>query len=215
VLDTNQELHMTVSLETVYRDFDSGLRKFIRRRINDKDASEDILQEVYIKIHDNIGNLRDTKRLSFWIYQITRNAIIDQYRRDRPGAKLTEDLTAPQIEEPDLYAELASSVRGMLDCLPADYRQALLLADLQGMKQNEVARHLGLSLSGAKSRIQRARQKLKQAFLDCCHFEFDHNGRLMDFQSNCDRCADRQSQSTCKDESCEDTHHPPGPTLAD
>ena len=205
---------MAVSFETVYRDFDSSLRKFIRRRIDDKDTSEDILQEVYIKIHGNIGNLRDTKRLSFWIYQITRNAIIDQYRRGRPGTQLTEDLTAPQIEEPDLYAELASSVRGILDCLPADDRQALLLADLQGMKQSEVARHLGLSLSGAKSRIQRARQKLKQAFLDCCHFEFDHSGRLMDFQSNCDRCANRQTQSTCKDEPCEDTHLPSGQMVA-
>ena len=193
---------MTLTLERVYHDFDNSLRKFIHGRVANAETAEDILQEVYIKIHNNIGHVRDDNRLTPWIYQITRNAIIDQYRRARPEVELEDIFAAPQVSEPDIFTELAASVRTMLSCLPPSSRQALELADLRGMKQEEVASQLGLSLSGTKSRIQRARQKLKQAFLDCCHFEFDHNGRAMDFQPNCDRCAEPLSQSACEDESC-------------
>lgn len=194
---------MNMSLDSVYREFDSSLRKFIQSRVDDRDNAEDILQEVYIKIHNNIDSVRNGDRLVSWIYQITRNAITDQYRRSHPESELKEDLVANQPEELDLYSELASSLQGMLNCLPKMYREALEWADLQGMKQEVVAKKLGLSLSGAKSRVQRARQKLKQAFLDCCHFEFDHNGKAIDFQSNCDRCADAQSQIDCKNGNCE------------
>ena len=194
---------MILNLDVVYRDFDNSLRKFIRSRVADYDITEDILQEVYIKIHTSIGSLRDTKRLTPWVYQITRNAIIDQYRRARPESELPENLVAPQPEEPDVYANLAASIRGMMNCLPGEYRQALELADLQGMKQKEVAEQIGLSVSGAKSRIQRARQKLKQTFLDCCHFEFDHGGKVMAFQSNCDRCGNPENQYNCGDKPCE------------
>ena len=186
----------------VYHEFDNSLRKFIRGRVTDKDMAEDILQDVYLKIHNNIGQVRDADRLTSWVYQITRNTIIDQYRRTRPEVVLEDIFAAPQVTEPDIFTELAASVRTMLSCLPPSSRQVLELVDLRGMKQEEVASQLGLSLSGTKSRIQRARQKLKQAFLDCCHFEFDHNGRAMDFQPNCDRCAEHSSVSGCNDESC-------------
>lgn len=195
---------MNLDLEFVYREFDSSLGKFIRRRILDADEAEDILQDVYLKIHDGIGTLREADRLTPWVFQITRNAIVDHYRRSHPESELKEDLIALPTDEPDLYAELASSVRGMLACIPNHYRQALEMADLQGVKQDEVARQMGLSLSGAKSRIQRARQKLKQLFLACCHFELDRNGRVVDFQSNCDHCSENQSVDGCVDQSCRD-----------
>ena len=179
---------MTLNIDMVYHEFDNSLRKFIRGRVTDKDMAEDILQDVYLKIHNNIGQVRDADRLTSWVYQITRNTIIDQYRRARPEADLEDIFATPQVSESDIFTELAASVRTMLNCLPPSSRQVLELVDLRGMKQEEVASQLGLSLSGTKSRIQRARQKLKQAFLDCCHFEFDHRGKVMDFQSNCDRC---------------------------
>lgn len=195
---------MNLNLESVYREFDNNLRKFIHKRILDADEAEDILQDVYLKIHDGIGTLREADRLTPWVFQITRNTIIDHYRSTRPQFELPENLVATEIEEPDLNAELASSVYGMLACIPVQYRKALEMADLQGMKQEDVARILGLSLSGAKSRVQRARQKLKQAFLACCHFELDHNGRVVEFQSNCDHCAENRSDDSCVDQTCRD-----------
>jgi RNA polymerase sigma-70 factor (ECF subfamily) len=80
----------------------------------------------------------------------------------------------------------------MIVTLPEIYRQPLLLSEIGGMKQAEVAGQLGLSVSGAKSRIQRGRAMLKQSLLDCCHFEFDRRGSLIDYlprQDCCEACS--------------------------
>jgi RNA polymerase sigma-70 factor (ECF subfamily) len=185
---------MSVPLETIYNDFYARLYRFIAGRVPDGDTAEDILQDVYLKIHTHIGGLRETDRLESWIYQIARNAIIDYYRRARPQDELPESLPSPLDEEPEAVSELASSVRGMLDCLPDTYRQALELTELQGLSQVELATKLNISVSGAKSRVQRGRQKLKEVFLDCCHFEFDRLGKVMDYRPKYDQCAGDQNQ---------------------
>ena len=93
-----------------------------------------------------------------------------------------------------MRAELAPSVAAMLERLPEHYREALVLTEYQGLTQKELAERLGLSFSGAKSRVQRAREKLKQLMLECCHFEFDCLGRVIDYQPRCCCC----SQNTCQ-----------------
>jgi RNA polymerase sigma-70 factor, ECF subfamily len=192
----NFEVEMTVSLESIYNDFHTKLYRFIAGRVPDGDTAEDILQDVYLKIHTHISGLRETDRLESWIYQIARNAIIDTYRRARPQEELSELLASPLDDESEAVSELASSVRGMLDCLPEAYRQALELTEFQGLSQVELADKLNISVSGAKSRVQRGRQKLKQAFLDCCHFEFDRLGKVMDYRPKCDHCAGNQYQNS-------------------
>ncbi len=181
---------MNANLETIYNDFHSRLHRFIVGRVPDPDTAEDILQDVYLKIHAKIDGLREEDRLESWIYQITRNAIIDYYRRARPQDELSESLASPSEDEPDAVSKLASSVNGMMKCVPEKYRSALELTDLQGLTQVELAEKLEISVSGAKSRVQRAREKLKEAFLDCCHFEFDRLGRVVDYHPNCEKCAD-------------------------
>jgi RNA polymerase sigma-70 factor, ECF subfamily len=80
---------------------------------------------------------------------------------------------------------------------PDEYRQALLLTEYKGLTQRELAERLGLSFSGAKSRVQRAREKLKAMLLDCCHFEFDRLGKVIDYQPKCACCRDRECGSGC------------------
>jgi RNA polymerase sigma-70 factor (ECF subfamily) len=184
---------MTPTLETIYEDFHSQLYHFILGRVPDADTADDILQDVYLKIHSNIDELRESDRLQSWIYQITRNAISDYYRRVRPQEELPESLASPPSAEPDVLSELTASVKGMLNCLPDKYRQALELTELQGLSQVELASRLNITVSGAKSRVQRAREKLKEAFLDCCHFEFDRLGRVIDYESNCSHCTNNSS----------------------
>jgi RNA polymerase sigma-70 factor, ECF subfamily len=191
---------MNPTLEIIYQDFHSKLYHFIVGRISDPDAAEDILQDVYLKIHSNIDNLRESDRLQSWIYQITRNAITDYYRRVRPQDELSESLISPLDDEPGALSELTAPVKGMLNCLPENYRQALELTELQGLSQVELATRLNISVSGAKSRVQRAREKLKKAFLDCCHFEFDRLGRVIHYEPKCSHCA--KNSSTCE-EDCE------------
>lgn len=195
---------MSAILETIYTDFHSKLHNFIAGRVSDPDTAEDILQNVYLKIHANIGGLRETDRLQSWVYQITRNAIIDHYRRARPQEELSDSLASSHDDEPDAVSQLASSVKGMLHCVPDKYREALELTELQGLSQVELATRLDITVSGAKSRVQRAREKLKEAFLDCCHFEFDHLGRVVDYHPNCEKCADPNYPNNCNNNQTKD-----------
>lgn len=195
---------MNSNLESIYTDFHSKLKSFVVGRVSDPDTAEDILQDVYLKIHSKIDGLRESDRLESWIYQITRNAIIDHYRRARPLDELSDSLASPLDDEPDAVSQLASSVKGMLNCVPEKYREALELTELQGLSQVELATRLELTVSGAKSRVQRAREKLKEAFLDCCHFEFDRLGRVMDYHPKCEKCADPNYPYDCDDDQSED-----------
>jgi RNA polymerase sigma-70 factor (ECF subfamily) len=152
-------------------------------------AAEDILQEVFLRIHSRIHTLMAPDKLESWIYQIARNAIIDHYRLSREAALPQIDIpSAAMPDEPDAAETL--SLRDMVETLPEPYRQALILTEYDGLTQAELAAKLGISLSGAKSRVQRARAKIKDALLTCCHFELDRYGRVIDYWKHCCCCAD-------------------------
>lgn len=176
-------------MDTVYNEFSAGLRQFIRSRIANPDDAEDLLQEVYLRIHRHIGELRADEKLQSWVYQIARNAIIDHYRTQRVTSELPGSLPLPEAPDPDAIQELAASLQSMVDCLPEKDRQALRMVELEGRTQQALAQQLGLSLSGAKSRVQRAREKLKATLLDCCHFEFDRLGRVLSYEPRCESCS--------------------------
>lgn len=183
---------MIVTTEQVWEAFSTPLRKFIRKRVPDDESAEDILQDVFLKIHTHIADLRQREKLQSWVYQVTRNAIADYYRAKLSTTSIDfPELLTVELPEESAESALASSMTEMLECLPGPDRQALLLTDYQGMKQRELAEQLGLSLSGAKSRVQRARERLKQVLLDCCHFEFDRLGHVIDYQPRCQCCAEQ------------------------
>jgi RNA polymerase sigma-70 factor (ECF subfamily) len=95
-------------------------------------------------------------------------------------------------EEPteiDREQTLLPCIKTMVDQLPDVYREAIIFTEYQGWTQKELAQHLGISLSGAKSRVQRAREKLKNMLLACCHFEFDRRGKIIDYHSRSDCCS--------------------------
>jgi RNA polymerase sigma-70 factor (ECF subfamily) len=124
-----------------------------------------------------------------WVYQIARNLIVDYYRRRKELVEIPENIPAEaDVPEDDLEAKLALSLEEMIAELPDSYRQALILTEYQGLSQKELAEKLGISLSGAKSRVQRAREKLRDMFLACCHFEMDRRGRIMDYYQRCCCC---------------------------
>jgi len=182
---------MSMTTEQVWEAFHVPLQQFIRTRVADVTTTEDLLQEVFLRIHQQIDTLRDVKKLESWVYQITRNAIIDYYRSKRLMAPLEsqEVLALPEVlPDDDIVSDLFPSVRTMVSNLPEQDRQALVLTEYQGLTQKELGERLGLSFSGAKSRVQRAREKLKQQLLDCCHFELDRRGHVIDYQPRCQCC---------------------------
>lgn len=188
---------MFITTEQVWHVFHTPLLQFIRTRVADDSSAEDILQEVLLKLH---RELKDVKKLESWVYQITRHTIIDCYRsKEQPKASLdaTEVLgLAEDLPDDDVITDLFPAVRAMVKSLPEQDRQALVLTEFQGLTQKEYGERLGLSFSGAKSRVQRAREKLKQQLLECRHVEWDRRGGVIDYQPQCQCCSTR---SRCSD----------------
>jgi RNA polymerase sigma-70 factor, ECF subfamily len=187
---------MPTTTEHVWETFSAPLMQFIRRRVPDEATAEDLLQEIFLKVHQQIGTLKDARKLESWLYQIARNAIIDYYRSSRPTLSLeaSDALDLPEDSpDEDIISELFPSVRAMVRSLPEHDRQALILTEYQGLTQKELSERLGLSFSGAKSQVQRAREKLKQQLLACCHFELDRRGHVINYQPRCQCC----SAGTC------------------
>jgi RNA polymerase sigma-70 factor, ECF subfamily len=181
---------MDAPLEQIWDQYHHRLKAFIRSRVEDDAVAEDLLQETFMRVHRHLCCQSDWNKPVGWFYQIARNLIIDHYRRRRELVELTDTLPAERdLPEDDPEAELALSLTDMIAELPEPYRQALLLTDVQGLSQQELAEQQGLSLSGAKSRVQRARVKLRDLLLQCCHFEFDRRGSIVDYYEHCCCCS--------------------------
>jgi RNA polymerase sigma-70 factor, ECF subfamily len=157
-------LSESVTTEQVWEAFHIPLWQFIRKRVPDEQGAEDILQNVFLKVHTHINTIRQREKLPTWLYQVTRNAIVDYYRDLQPTTSLdqSELQFAEELPEESVEFTVASWLPEMLADLPEVDREALRLTNYQGMKQRELAERLGLSFSGAKSRVQRAREKLKK-----------------------------------------------------
>src|ERR1043165_6969194 len=106
---------MTTSVENVWTDFGDTLKRFILARVSDEQVAEDILQNVFLKIHANIADLNEDDRLQAWIYQIARNEVVDHYRRSRAGEELPDDLATPADERNEAEHQLARSLRAMIE----------------------------------------------------------------------------------------------------
>ena len=171
---------MTPTLENIWHEFAVKLGQFIRTRVADPATAEDILQDVFVKIQGRINTLEDPAKLQGWLYLIARNAIIDHYRTRKETTEVPETLPAEPPENDTEMEDLKAAFRRMIYSLPEPYRDALVLTEFEGLTQKELADRLGISLSGAKSRVQRGRGQLKRMLDECCTFEFDRRGKVID-----------------------------------
>src|ERR687897_1146286 len=193
--------------QQIWSEFGDRLRAFIARRVDSEADADDILQNVFLKIHRHAATVERSERLVSWLFQVTRNAIADYYRvpgrrRELPSGaphELESESEHPWswVEDSDRVSagsqrELATCLRPMVEQLPALYRDAVTLVDLGGLSQKEAAARAGLSVSGMKSRVQRGREALRHLLDDCCQIELDAGGRITDYQhrgSGCGPCA--------------------------
>lgn len=172
-----------------WKTLNSDLRKFIFSRVRNDDDTDDIMQELYIKIHDNIGTLKDSVKIKSWIYKIAVNLITDHFRlkeRERSNYFRPE---LEQVKESRKLMDIAvMDMIKFMDNLPEDYCEALCLTEIEGLSQKEYALKKGISYSAAKSRVQRARAMLRDLLMQCCHYSFDSYGTVIDIQPRCCCC---------------------------
>jgi RNA polymerase sigma-70 factor (ECF subfamily) len=184
-----------------WRELRGPLAGFIARRVADPQDAEDVLQDVMLRIHRHSHELESAERVSAWVHRIARNAIVDHYRRRAARPELPAGAAGELEEREDgslgepaseaLRRELAACLRPLIERLPEKQREALVLTELDGLTQIEAARRLGISVSGAKARVQRGRAQLRTLLLDCCHVELDRRGGITDYHARrgpCERC---------------------------
>ena len=184
----------THNTEEVWDRFQARLRQFIRKRIPDTQAAEDVLQEVFIKIHTSMETLRDNTKLQSWIYQVTRNAIVDYYRNRKPTTRVIEQTAISEdASDEKSQTEISECIQALIDELPKKYKEAIYLTQYKGLTQKKMGERLGLSPSGAKSRVQRAREKLKELLLCHCHHQLDELGIVFNNQPYCEYCCEDEA----------------------
>lgn len=166
------------------------LQAFIARRVENRQVAEDLTHEILLRFLVSVRADQQIGNPTAWLYQAARNAVIDHYRTRRRQVRLDSVTSPPDalVEDPftgdprQTERELASCMRSLVDQLPEPYRFAVAATDLDGWTQAELAHATGLSISGAKSRVQRGRRQLRQLLTDCCTVQTSRDGSIVDYQ---------------------------------
>jgi RNA polymerase sigma-70 factor (ECF subfamily) len=175
-----------------WRQLELRLRPYVARRVSSSADVDDVLQEVFARIHRGLGQLRSDGRFGAWVYRIAERAIIDNIRtrtrlmsRENASVESEDELIITTDEDAGLIPVMAEQcIAQFVARLASPYREAITLTELEGLTQKQAAELLGLSLSGMKSRVQRGREKIRVMFEECCDISLDRRGRVV-------RCAAR------------------------
>ncbi|MCG8599001.1 MAG: sigma-70 family RNA polymerase sigma factor [Verrucomicrobiales bacterium] len=169
------------------RELRTSLLRFVHSRVGNPHLAEDLTQEILLRGVAKHSELRDHEKLESWLFQIARRTVADHFRQARPTEAFPEeipdddeDCQCMAKEEAALLGTLTAFIRDVIEGLPPMYRDALRYTDYEGHTQVELAEKEGISLSGAKSRVQRARHEVREAVRRCCHIEKDDCGRILD-----------------------------------
>ena len=190
---------VTLSTDTAWAELHTNIRGFVARRVRQPADVDDIVQQVFLRVHQALPTLRDADKLHAWVYQTTRRTIADHYRalaqrREVPEGTAVDVVpdqpgnpTADEHEESALQ-ELAACLKPLIGRLAVADQEALRLVEFEGRSQVEAAGRLGLSVSGMKSRVQRARLHLRSALDDCCRIALDRRGGVLGYEGRGDQC---------------------------
>lgn len=176
------------SLQDIWAELGRRLRRFVGSRVSDAHAADDITQDVLLKVQAQLGALPAEDKLPAWVFAVARNAVVDHYRarslREHVNLAGVDPAAAGEEADPsEAIRDLTPCLARMVEHLPEPYRRAMKMAHFEGLGQREMAERLGVSLSGAKSRVQRSRQMLREMILDCCRVEQDGRGRVVDVET--------------------------------
>lgn len=181
---------LNCNVPNLWQEHQKELKNFIYKRVKDREVVNDISQEVLLKVYTFCQSKSGVRNVRSWLFQIAQNTITDHFRKQ---AKFSDkDIPEKPVEDENMaFKDAARFIVPMLEFLPEAYSIPLKLSDIDGVKQADIAKQLGLGLPATKSRIQRARLLLMEEFITCCHFEKDPTGNLILFEIK-DSCAPLQ-----------------------
>lgn len=163
----------------IWETHSGDIRRYIYKKVRDESIADDLMHDVFIKLHHNQKTIKDTSKLKPWLYKVAGNAIVDYYKEEnrRRFVHVKEDEFQEEPKEPEHTAK--DCLFGILDSLPEKYRNPITLYGIKGKKQQTIANELQLPLPTVKSLIQRARKLVVKGYMDCCDFTLNKNGKLV------------------------------------
>ena len=164
---------------------------FIKSKISNKEDARDILQDVFVKAYERIDSLNDDEKIISWLYSITRNSINDYYKIQKNENSTIENYKNINYDSDQLSEWITmfeKCFEHLMDDIPEKYRNPLIMSDLKNKKQQDIANDLGISYSGAKSRVQRGRVMLKDLIKECCNVEINKHGQIVSGDLEMEHC---------------------------
>jgi RNA polymerase sigma-70 factor (ECF subfamily) len=207
-IDTDDHRPTPHPVDASWQEMTTRLRSFIAARVGDPDLAADIAQDVLAR-SIAAGALQRADNPTAWLYRSARNAVIDHYRTRHTHQPL-DHAAAERWPEPDAVddrpnqatRDLAHCLRPFIEQLPDTYRDALERVDLAGQSQTAAAAELHITVSGMKSRVQRARHQLKQLLINCCAVHVDRHGAVTTYRPHNATCG-------CSNQERDATRHTP------
>ncbi|MGO8988063.1 MAG: RNA polymerase sigma factor [bacterium] len=175
----------------IYDPYYAKVRKFILAIVKDPWTADDLIQETFLRVQENLGTLKDPSKLSSWIYRIAYNLCQDHFRQGKAGRRKestglqqAEGLEQALIQEGFVQKELEQRemgrcVQNQIDLLPEPLRAVLVLFDIMECSHQEIADILGITVTNVKVGLHRAREKLKPILEEKCAFERDERNVLV------------------------------------
>ena len=164
-----------------WRQHKAEIRGFLVHRAGSAAEADDLLQDVFLKalLYGKDFCRLDNPRA--WLFHVARNLLVDRLRLTKEQVPLPDDLSADAGNELESVDVLSHCLPRVLTELSPEDREAITFCDLQGVSQKDYAKHLDLTLPAAKSRVQRARQRLQAQLVNACQVKFDVTGKVCCF----------------------------------
>lgn len=178
----------------IFSAYQKPIYNYVLRMVRNREIAEELTQEIFIKAYKNLSSFRGDSKISTWIYGIATNACLDYFRTsefkksEKTGAVILDILPEEadsegikkilSIEEDLIKTEMADCIRDYIESLSGEYRTVIILHDLEGFKNREIAKLLGCSIDAVKIRLHRARKKLQSILALNCTFYHDENNVL-------------------------------------
>jgi RNA polymerase sigma-70 factor (ECF subfamily) len=191
----------TASLKGIAEECRAEIFAYIRSKVADSATADDLTQETFLKVGNALAKGTEPEHFRGWLFQIARNTVIDFLKKTPKFVPFEESHAVSKGEDPnpvddEFRKRLFSYALNVIETLPAEEREALTLTEIAGLSREELASELGISLTAAKSRVHRARAKLRKTVEECCRLVTDPYGRVIDWKKQGTACREQKNSAT-------------------
>ena len=171
-----------LNISYIWAEYGVAIKAFLHSKVANHADVDDLLQEIMLKTHKNLDSLHEESSVKAWLFQIANRSIIDFYRKGGPSKSFDFEVVWEEDESGRVRQELATCIVPFIKALEPDEAKMLMAIDIHGQSQKEYAHEHGVAYSTLKSRVQKARERLREVFESCCEFSLDVNGQIIDYK---------------------------------